>query len=96
MADDARNDANDPNHYKQSAQDRAHGTHGKGDARETLQSDALVEAGNAGDPESAVNSRAYREGQTGNLSDAARGNAPSGGSVIDRRPPERKKGKKGS
>jgi len=82
--------ADEKPHYQTGAADRAHGTHGKGDAREERLDEPVVEPGNAGDPESAPESRAYQQGQEGNLSDAAWGNAASGGSVIDKRPPKDK------
>jgi hypothetical protein len=65
--------ANDPEHYKQSATDRAHGTHGKGDARETRLDDAVVEPANP------------RKADVGTTSDANWGDAGAGGSVIDKR-----------
>jgi hypothetical protein len=83
-------DTGDKPHYQTSAADRAHGTHGKGDSREQYLAESPVEPGNAGRPESAPDARAYQQGQDGNLSDAAWGNAASGGSVIDKRSPKKK------
>jgi hypothetical protein len=90
MRDDAADNTGEKPHYQTSAADKAHGTHGKGDSREQLVNDSPVEPGNAGNPESAAESRAYRTGQEGNLADSAWGNAAAGGSVIDKRPPENK------
>ena len=38
-------DANDPNKYRESAADKAHGTHGRGRAEEKRIDDAAVEPG---------------------------------------------------
>ena len=76
-------------HSRRGAADRAHGTHGKGDAREELESDSPSLAGNAGRPESEPGSDAWQQGQGGNLKDAAWGNAAGGGSVIDKRSPKK-------
>jgi hypothetical protein len=89
MRDDAADNAAEKPHFQTSATDRAHGTHGQGDSREQRVDESSVEPGNAGKPESTPESRGYREGQDGNLSDAAWGNAASGGSVIDKRAPEK-------
>ena len=44
----------DKPHYQTGAADRAHGTHGKGDAREERLDDAVVEPGNSGKAQSAA------------------------------------------
>lgn len=61
-----------------SATKKAHGTHGKGDAREELESPAHPEPDES-------------EGQ--GRGTAAWGSEGAGGSVIDRRPPKKEKGK---
>ena len=38
-------DTNDPNKYRESAADRAHGTHGRGRAEESRVDDAVVDPG---------------------------------------------------
>lgn len=64
--------ANDPEHFKQGAADRAHGTHGKGDSREQRLDDAVVEPANV------------RKADVGTASDANWGDAGAGGSTIDK------------
>lgn len=70
--DDARG-ANDPAHFTESAADRAHGTHGKGDTRERRLDAANVEPPNG------------RKADVGITSDANWGDTASGGSTIDKR-----------
>ena len=70
--------ANDPEHYKQGAADRAHGTHGKGDAREERVDDVVSEP-------------ATRKADVGMLSDANWGDAGAGGSTIDKLPQKNRK-----
>ncbi|MFL5575265.1 MAG: hypothetical protein ACJ79S_04785 [Gemmatimonadaceae bacterium] len=79
MAKEKRDDAhgaNDPEHYTESAADRAHGTHGKGDVREQRLDEANVQPPN---PPTA---------DVGLTSDANWGDAASGGSTIDKRSPK--------
>jgi hypothetical protein len=81
MADETKNDrqpANDPEHYTQGAADRAHGTHGKGDAREQRLDDV-------------VSQPATRKADVGMTSDASWGDAGSGGSTIDKLPQKNRK-----
>jgi hypothetical protein len=63
------------------APDKAHGTHGKGDAEERLQSEAPTKPGGAGPSKSGE--------QHGEFSDAGWGSDASGGSVADKRSPKR-------
>lgn len=80
MANENANEpANDPEHYKTSASDRAHGTHGKGDMRETRLDDAPVEP--------AIN----EDIGVGRLSDASWGAPGAGGSTIDKLPEKNRK-----
>jgi hypothetical protein len=74
----------------ESASDRAHGTHGRGDERESRLDPAATEAGNAGDPASASRARKAADAEHGKLSDPAWGSGAAGGSVADKRPPESK------
>jgi hypothetical protein len=68
----------DKQHSDKGADDRAHGTHGKGDTREQKVDPVVSEPGvDASEP---------------HFSDAGWGSAASGGSVIDKRPPKDKKG----
>jgi hypothetical protein len=78
----------DKPHYQTGAADRAHGTHGKGDAREERLDDRVVEPGNSGKAQSAADPRRDPNAHDGNLSDTGWGNAAAGGSVIDKRPPK--------
>ena len=72
MADERRTDHD-------SADQKAHGTHGKGMGNEQREDEADVEPDMSRGTE--------REGGRGS---AAFGNQASGGSVIDRRPPDKK------
>ena len=80
MANEKKSDqpANDPEHYKQGAADRAHGTHGTGDAREQRVDDVVSEP-------------ATRKADVGMVSDAAWGDAGSGSSTIDKLPQKNRK-----
>ena len=69
---------NDPAHYKQGAADRAHGTHGKGDAREERVDEIVSEP-------------ATRKVDVGMVSDANWGDAASGSSTIDKLPQKHRK-----
>jgi hypothetical protein len=83
----------DKPHHEQGASDKAHGTHGKGDAREQRIDDVS--------PEPATKSAAQQRDAarpnspeplgdklTGQLGDANWGDAASGGSTIDKRSPK--------
>jgi len=72
----------DKPHHKTGAADRAHGTHGRGDAREERLDDATVDPGNTADVE------ARRKFVDGRMGDAGWGSEASGGSSIDKRPAE--------
>jgi len=70
----------DSERYKTGADDRAHGTHGRGvGGREKDIDEAPVEP-----------SLSKSSSEPGALGHTAYGNEASGGSVIDRRPPENK------
>lgn len=82
----------DKPHHERGADDKAHGTHGKGDSREqrvddvapapaTADAGRLREAANTGslDPDKLK----------GQLGDASWGDAGSGGSTIDKRSPKK-------
>jgi len=80
MATNKRTDAdgaNNPEHYTESAADRAHGTHGKGDSREQRLDEAVSEP-------------ATRKLDVGATSDANWGDAASGSSTIDKLPQKRR------
>ena len=79
MADQTNDPMNDPNHADDSAAKRGHGTHGKGDAREERIDPSPVEP---------TESRGTDPGH----GEAGWGSEGAGGSVIDKRPPEGKKG----
>lgn len=74
-------------------EERAHGAHGKGDAREQRVDDARVqpatreaaEQRRAGGPSTGD---AAKDKLTSRLGDSAWGDAASGGSTIDKRPPD--------
>lgn len=77
----------DPEHFRESAADRAHGTHGKGDTRE-----ALHDAPNAAAPDGSHDSTIVGGGAKGG-SDGW-GDAASGGTGVERRSEPRGKDKK--
>ena len=77
----------DKPHHLEEAADRAHGTHGKGDGRERRVDDARVESGSEGDHQSAEASDL--QAKAGQLGDAGWGSAGAGGSVVDKRGPEK-------
>lgn len=76
----------DKRHDEMGADDKAHGTHGKGDSREQRVDEATPDTGK--DRPGAYKSL---ESATSELSDAGWGNAASGGSSVDKRPPENRK-----
>jgi hypothetical protein len=78
----------DTPHHREEAADRAHGTHGKGDGRERRVDDTPVQSGSEGDHQNAGASDA--DAKTGQLGDAGWGSAGAGGSVVDKRGPEKK------
>jgi hypothetical protein len=76
--------ANDPNNYKKGADDRAHGTHGRGGEEEKLDTNPTVESGMSQQtkgmsPEKLANVPDGLVGEVGHGSQA------SGGSVVDQR-----------
>ncbi len=75
-------------HNESSAEDRAHGAHGKGDSRESFDSPSPTGAGNSGNKESDPRAAARGRSQDGNLGDAGWGSGSAGGSVADKRPPK--------
>jgi hypothetical protein len=75
----------DKPHHETGAADRAHGTHGKGDAREERLDDAVVEPGNSADVE------AQRKFVEGRMGDPQWGSEGSGGSTVDKRPEKGRK-----
>jgi hypothetical protein len=83
-------------HNMESASDRAHGTMGKGDVRETKLDDQTTRAGNDGEPEAHGRSAASSDEMTAKLSDAGWGSGASGGSVVDKRGPTPRKGDDGA
>jgi len=76
----------DKPHAETGADDRAHGTHGKGDSREQRVDPATPEPGK--DRKGALTSL---EAATSELSDAGWGSAAAGDSSVDKRPPKKKK-----
>lgn len=73
----------------ESAPERAHGTHGKGDSREEYRNDERVHPGNESRADTPSEEAALRD-SAGELGDAGWGSAASGGSVMDRRSPDEK------
>jgi hypothetical protein len=76
--------ANDPNNYKKGADDRAHGTHGRGGEEEKLDTQPAV------DPGINPQTKGMSPEKFGNLPDGlvgevGHGSQASGGSVIDKR-----------
>ena len=91
MADEQKdgqsNPTSDPEHFRESASDRAHGTHGKGDSRETLH-----EGPNAAAADGSRDSSIVGGGVSGGS--AGWGSEGAGGSTVDRRSEPRGKDKK--
>lgn len=85
---------NDPEHYRLSQGDRAHGTHGKGFTDESRRADEqavdtgddpqLRTAGGGGDR--APDPRKFVENSEGRMGGPGWGNEQAGGSSVDRRP----------
>ena len=78
---------NDPEHFRQSAADRAHGTHGKGDSREVLHDTPNATAAD-GSKDSSIRSGNVQGGTAGWGSESV------GGSTVERRSEPRGKDKK--
>jgi hypothetical protein len=78
---------NDPEHFRESAADRAHGTHGKGDSREVLH-DTPNAAAADGSKDSSIRGGGVQGGTAGWGSEGA------GGSTVERRSEPRGKDKK--
>ncbi len=76
-------------HNMENASDRGHGAHGKGDSRENAVFPAPTEPGHSGTPESAARPNKAADVQTSKLSDAGWGAGAAGGSVADKRSPDR-------
>ncbi len=95
-AGSAKDDLNDPRHSRLSAEERAHGSHGKGfmdekrtddeQATDTGDDAQLRRAGGGGDQ--APDPQRFRENAAGHMGGAGSGSEQVGGSVVDRRPPE--------
>jgi hypothetical protein len=95
-AGDAKNDLNDKRHALLSAEERAHGVHGKGfmdekrtddeQATDTGDDAQLRRSGGGGDQ--APDPNRFRENAAGHMGGAGWGSEQVGGSVVDRRPPE--------
>ena len=95
-AGDAANDVNNPRHSLLSAEERAHGAHGKGfmdeqraddeQATDTGDDAQLRRAGGGGDQ--APDPNKFRENAAGRMGGAGWGSEQVGGSVVDRRPPD--------
>ena len=79
--------ANEPEHLREGAADRAHRTHGKGDSREVLH-----QTPNAAAPDASQDGSTRSGGVAGG--NAAWGDAANGGSTVDRRSEPRGKDKK--
>src|SRR5215204_3038667 len=80
--------ANDPEHYRQEPEDRAHGTHGKGFSDETRVDDAPITTGDRDTLRQAQDPEAFkRTADKGNMGGAGWGNEAAGGSSVDKRPP---------
>jgi hypothetical protein len=71
----------DKPHDERSASDAGHGAHGKGDAREELDSHTRIEPSTRRQEDLASPDQA-----TGELANGQWGSAASGGSVVDKRP----------
>jgi hypothetical protein len=71
----------DTPHDERSASDAGHGTHGKGDAREELDSPSRIEP-----PTRRQEDLDSADQATGELANGQWGSAGSGGSVVDKRP----------
>ena len=78
-------------HNMESASDRGHGAHGKGDSRENALFPTPTEAGNSNEPESEAHPSKAADVQTSKLSDPGWGAGASGGSVADKRSPDKSK-----
>ena len=87
MTDRREHDPHDANqeHAGQSAADLGHGTHGRGDARERLDSNPPVETPTRDQGELTSAEQASEQ-----LANGQWGSAAAGGSVIDKRAPEKK------
>lgn len=70
----------DKPHADRSASDKGHGTHGRGDAREELDSSPPVET-----PTRKQEELRSADQATGELANGQWGSAASGGSVVDKR-----------
>ena len=79
---------NDPEHFRQSAADRAHGTHGKGDSREVLHDTPNTSAAD-GSKDGSIRGGGGVEGGS-----AGWGSESVGGSTVERRSEPRGKDKK--
>ena len=84
---------NDPNHYQQDAQQKAHGTHGKGFSDEQLVDEQAVDTGDdrqlrtaGGGGDKAPDPNKFRENSAGRMGGPGWGNEAAGGSSVDRRP----------
>ena len=75
----------DKPHAERSAADTGHGTHGRGDAREELDSNPPVEP-----PTRRQEGLDSLEDATGELANGQWGSAASGGSVVDKRPDKKR------
>ncbi len=88
MADDQRDQTSDMGQASESASQRAHGAHGKGDSREQDLAEPQVEPDGAEEPDvSPADGDALREQVS--RGSAGWGSAGSGGSTIDKRGPEK-------
>ena len=84
---------NDPEHYRQDASQKAHGTHGKGFSDEQLVDEQAVDTGDdkqlrtaGGGGNKAPEPNAFRENSEGRMGGPGWGNEAAGGSSVDRRP----------
>lgn len=89
---------NDPEHYRLSADARAHGAHGKGFSNERLVDEQATDSGDeaqlrtaGGGGDQAPDPDAFRANSEGRMGGPGWGNEQAGGSTVDRRPPNPKK-----
>ena len=76
--------ANDPNNYKKGADDRAHGTHGRGGEEEKLDTQLTVESGMSAQTQG-MSPEKLANVPDGLVGEVGHGSQRSGGSVIDQR-----------
>ena len=77
--------ANDPQNYKKGADDRAHGTHGRGGEEEKLDTQPAVDPG-INPQTKGMSPEKFEEGVEGRMGAPGFGQEATGGSAIDQRP----------